>query len=93
MSLVNANRNGNRPVRNKLLIGMLLLSAVAANASAGVREDRLLQAVRDGDYASIKTLLAQHANPNVPLPDKSTVLAWAVNHQDEQSVRLLCCCP
>ena len=76
-------------MRHKLLIGLLLLGAVAANASAGVREDRLLQAVRDDDYASIKTLLAQHANPNVPLPDKSTVLAWAVNHQDEQSVRLL----
>ena len=34
-------------------------------------------------------LLAAHADVNAPLPDKSTVLAWAVDRQDEQSVRLL----
>ena len=38
---------------------------------------------------AIKSLLAAHADVNAPLPDKSTVLAWAVDRQDEESVRLL----
>ena len=38
---------------------------------------------------TIKSLLAAHADVNAPLPDKSTVLAWAVDRQDEESVRLL----
>jgi ankyrin repeat protein len=76
-------------MRQNLLIGLLLFGAMSADASAGVREDRLLQAIRGDDHATIKALLAQHANPNTQLPDKSTPLAWAVNRQDEESVRLL----
>ena len=76
-------------MRQNLLLGLLLCGAISATASAGVREDRLLQAISGGDHAAIKALLAQHANPNAPLPDKSTPLAWAVNRQDEESVRLL----
>jgi ankyrin repeat protein len=70
-------------------LGLFLLGALSTASFAGVREDRLLQAVREDDHAAIKTLLAQHAKPNAPLPDGSTVLAWAVDRQDETSVRLL----
>ena len=51
------------------------------------RQERLAQAVRSDDHAAIKRLLAAHANPNAPLPDKSTVLAWAVDRQDADSVQ------
>ena len=58
-------------------------------AMAGVPEVRLFQAVKPDDHETIKSLLAAHADVNAPLPDKSTVLAWAVDRQDEESVRLL----
>jgi ankyrin repeat protein len=76
-------------MKNALGLGLLFLGALSTASFAGVREDRLLQAVREDDHAAIKTLLAQHAKPNAPLPDGSTVLAWAVDRQDETSVRLL----
>jgi ankyrin repeat protein len=41
----------------------------------------LLQAVRTGN--------ASHINVNEPLPDGSSLLAWAVENQDGQTVRLL----
>jgi ankyrin repeat protein len=56
---------------------------------AGVAEDRLVQAVRSHDHEAVQTLLAAHADPNAPLPDKSTALAWAVDRQDPEMVRLL----
>lgn len=76
-------------MKRNILLALVFSGAVSANAFAGIREDRLLQAVREDGHRAIQTLLAEHANPNAPLPDKSTVLAWAVNRQDEESVRLL----
>src|ERR1700754_350339 len=73
----------------KKLIGLGFCLLGALPAWAGVAEQRLAQAVRNDDHAAIKTLLAAHANPNAPLPDKSTVLAWAVDRQDVESVRML----
>src|ERR1043166_6826833 len=70
-------------------VGILLLSALPAVSWAGPLEDRLAVAVRDNDTAGIKSLLAQHADPSAPLPDQSTVLAWAVDRQNEESVRML----
>ena len=76
-------------MRKAVVIGLLLLGAGAAKAWAGVSEDRLWQAVTSHEREAAKALLARHADPNLPLPDKSTILAWAVNHQDEETVRLL----
>ncbi len=71
----------------KALIAALMLGTAPVWAS--LAQDRLLTAVRGDDHAAIKALLAQHADVNAPLADKSTVLAWAVDRQDEESVRLL----
>jgi len=76
-------------MRKTVVIGLLLLGALSAKAWAGASEDRLWQAVSSHEREAAKALLAQHADPNLPLPDKSTILAWAVNHQDEETVRLL----
>ncbi len=70
-------------------LSLVMLGAFPAAGWAGVPEVRLAQAVRGNDHAAIKSLLANHANPNAPLPDKSTVLIWAVDRQDAESVRLL----
>ena len=76
-------------MRGALLVGILVTVAVSSIAGAGVREDRLLQAVQADNHAAVQSLLAHHADPNAPLRDKSSVLAWAVHRQDEESVRLL----
>src|SRR5262245_43944236 len=68
-------------------LGFLLLSSLPA--SAGVLESRLAEAVRNNDVVAIKSLLAEHADVNAPLPDESTVLAWAVDRQNAQSVDML----
>ena len=74
-------------MKKTLAIGLLVLGA--APAWAGMAENRLLQAVRDGDHAGIRSALAAKANVNALLPDQSSVLAWAVDRQDAESVRLL----
>jgi ankyrin repeat protein len=70
-------------------LGFLLLGAFPACGWADTPAERLVQAVRGDDHAAIKKLLAAHANPNAPGPDKSTALSWAVDRQDETSVGML----
>jgi ankyrin repeat protein len=67
----------------------LAWAAFSAAAMAGILEDRLAEAVRGNDVAAVRSLLARHANPNAPLPDKSTALTWAVDRQNGETVRLL----
>src|SRR6185437_1556310 len=74
----------------KLLgFGLLGLLGVAPAFASGEADTRLVQAVRGDDHAAIKRLLAAHVNVNAPLPDKTTVLAWAVDRQDVESVHML----
>ncbi len=72
---------------NKKLLAILLLTAMPVTAFAA--DSKLLAAVKTDDHVSLKKLLAAHANVNAPLPDKSTVLAWAVDRQDEDAVKML----
>jgi ankyrin repeat protein len=58
-------------------------------SSAATPDDTLAQAIRSGDGAAARTLLASRANPNQPLPDGSTPLAWAVDSQNREMVKLL----
>jgi uncharacterized protein len=76
-------------MKRALGLVFLFLGTFPADCWAGVLENRLAQAVRENDHVAIKNLLANHANPNATLPDKSSVLVWAVDRQDTESVRLL----
>ena len=49
-------------------LGVLLLGAATASGWAGPAEDKLVDAVRANQHAAIKSLLAAHADPNMPLP-------------------------
>ena len=62
---------------------------MAVPAAAGILEDRLADAARDNDIVVVKSLLARHANPNMPLADKSTALTWAVDRQSGEVVKAL----
>ncbi len=49
----------------------------------------IAQAVRAGDVPAARELLRRHVDLNEPLPDGSTLLAWAVESQSGEMVRLL----
>ncbi|RYF88554.1 MAG: ankyrin repeat domain-containing protein, partial [Caulobacteraceae bacterium] len=68
-------------------LGLTLALGVQVQAQAADRT--LLDAVKDGDSVAVQSLLAAKADPNAPLADTSTVLAWAVAHQDPPIVRAL----
>ena len=61
---------------------LLALAALSALTQAA-------EAVREGDVAAVRSLLPHHLNLNEPLPDGSTLLAWAVESQSREMVRLL----
>lgn len=64
-------------------------AAIAAAPDASALAAPITQAVRAGDVSAARTLLRQHVNLNEPLPDGSTLLAWAVESQNGELVRLL----
>lgn len=72
-----------------LAAALVLAGALAASRSAAAGELTLAQAVRNDDVAAVEGLLKEGASPNAPLPDTSTVLDWAVVHQNREMVRLL----
>jgi ankyrin repeat protein len=76
-------------MKKTVALAVLSLMSFPAAAMAGVLEDRLAEAVRGNDVAAVKILLARKANPNAPLPDRSTALAWAVDRQNVETVRVL----
>ena len=56
---------------------------------SGGGDDRLAQAVKNNDAKTAKTLLAQHADANVILADKTTPLFWVADRQNDEIVGLL----
>jgi ankyrin repeat protein len=69
---------------------VLMAALLPCLVQAEVRDADLLSAIRDGDYAGVRLLLAAHAaSANRVLPDGATPLSWAVETQDPQMVRLL----
>src|SRR5512139_2757281 len=73
-----------------LLRASFALAALAALPQASTAaEQGIAHAVRSGDVPATRALLRHHVNLNEPLPDGSTLLAWAVESQNDELVRLL----
>jgi ankyrin repeat protein len=69
---------------------VILLLAVAAGASAAAAPAMaLLDAVRNGDGATLRVLLRQHVDVNAPGPDGTTALHWAAHRGDLSAVEQL----
>jgi ankyrin repeat protein len=66
-----------------VLVGASILAA------AGVDSTRLVNAVKNRDLATVRTLLKQHADPNAPDVDGTTPLIWAAHNGDSETGRLL----
>jgi len=65
-----------------LLIAVSLIAAAAGRPA-------IIEAVRTGDQATLKTLLQKGANPNEAEPDGATALHWAAYRDDLQSAEAL----
>ena len=70
------------------LVTVTLLLATAAVAHAGAEPD-LIAAVRAGDAAGVRTLLAAGADANAPQGDGATALHWAAHRSDLEAATLL----
>jgi uncharacterized protein len=67
-----------------------ILFSLTLGASAAAAEGLTIgEAVKSDDRGAVATLLAQKADPNQRLSDSSTVLDWAVVHQNLEITRLL----
>ena len=67
-------------------VGALLLLSVGI---AGASDVRVVQAVRDGDSAAVRSLLERKADVNAPEVDGTTALHWAVRADDAETVARL----
>ena len=67
---------------------LLPLCGIAVGAS-GAENSSLLAAVKDGDAASLRSLLAERADPNEADADGTSVLHWAVHQGEIESVATL----
>ena len=67
--------------------GIVFLVLPVAAFSAG--PPAVADAVMRGDTASVRQLVEQHADVNVPQADGATALHWAVFHSDKEMLELL----
>jgi len=64
-------------------VALIALAAVAgASLLAAAGEAPLAEAVKAGDRAAARSLLAQHVDVNAPEADGTTALHWAARHDD-----------
>jgi len=64
----------------------LLFSAAVLGATGDLR---LIEAVKNGDIAAVRSLLEQHVYVDATQPDGATALAWAAERDDLETADLL----
>ena len=69
-----------------ITIGLFVATAVAAST---LDNSKLVNAVKNRDIATVRTLLKQHADPNAPDVDGTTPLIWAAHNGDAETGKLL----
>src|SRR5438874_669084 len=85
------SEDGSR-MKFKYTIGIpavILVFGLGVLAAAGVDNVRLINAVKNRDAATVRTLLKQHADPNTPDVDGTTPLIWAAHNGDSETGKLL----
>jgi ankyrin repeat protein len=80
-----------RTVRAGLAVATLVTLAAAAFVSLGAAAGSLpvVDAVKQGNQAAVKALIARHADVNAAEPDGMTALHWAVRADDVPTVLML----
>jgi len=74
----------------KRLVRAVSLGVLFSAAVLGATGDlRLIEAVKSGDIAAVRSLLEQHVDVNATQPDGATALAWAAERDDLETADLL----
>ena len=68
---------------------LLAVAAIISLGAAGGSGLRVVDAVKQGNAAAVKTLIAQHADVNAAEADGMTALHWAVRANDAATVQML----
>ena len=76
-------------MRIRILSIWLAVSVLAAPMVFGAGDLRLVDAVEQGDKESVRALLRENADVNVPQSDGATAIAWAVHLDDRETADLL----
>ena len=76
-------------VRASLVAAAMAVLSTMAGAVAEAADGRLKEAVQDRDYAALRALIEQGADPSAPEGDGATALHWAVRWDDAKAVDLL----
>jgi len=75
--------------RRLLLVLLSLVMIFAVVLAQAANSPALITATKDGDFETVRSLLAKGVNVNEPAPDGSTALLWAVHQSDLRMVRAL----
>ena len=77
--------------RGGLILGLLGLAAslTAAGLAAAGNDDRLVEAVKNGDRTAARALLGERVDVNAPQADGATPLHWAAHRDDLETADLL----
>src|SRR5579872_3085048 len=69
--------------------GLCAFLLATAAFCAETFDTRLIDAVRNGNHDTVRSLLASHVNVNGAEPSGQTALSWAVYNDDRETVELL----
>ncbi len=75
--------------KREILAFCLVLLSVVAGMRAAETDRRLVEAARQGNRESVRSLLRAKAPVNTPAADGTTALHWAVRADDIEMTRLL----
>jgi ankyrin repeat protein len=73
----------------RLLVVLLSLAVLLVSIVRGAGDSAITKAVKGGDLATVRKLIASHADVNAPSGDGSTPLLWAVHSSDVEMTRAL----
>jgi ankyrin repeat protein/mono/diheme cytochrome c family protein len=71
------------------LVVLVVTAGLGATGHGAGAAATLVDAVKNGDRAAVRTLLKSRSDVNLAEPDGTTALHWAVRADDEETVRLL----
>jgi ankyrin repeat protein len=73
----------------RLLVVLLSLAVLLVSMVRGAGDSAITKAVKGGDLATVRKLIASRADVNAPSGDGSTPLLWAVHNSDVEMTRAL----
>src|SRR5437762_12865958 len=73
----------------RLLVVLVSVAVLLGATVRGAADSAITKAVKSGDSAAVRKLIAARADVNAPSGDGSTPLLWAAHNSDAASARVL----